>query len=70
MTRPLVKETYSRNWVITFHWASLLPTSAGVMNFVRMSASVSCFLFMALLQGSHSFANANDSWRWWRIDRR
>lgn len=27
-------------------------------------------LSIALLQGSHSFANANDSWRWWRIDRR
>jgi hypothetical protein len=50
--------------------ALLVPTSARVMNFVRMSASVSCFLSIALLQGSHSFANANDSCRWWRIDRR
>lgn len=33
----------------------------GVMNFVRMPLSVSCFLSIALPQGSHSFANANDS---------
>jgi hypothetical protein len=34
----------SRNCVITFHLPPSGPTSAGVMNLVRMSASVSCFL--------------------------
>jgi hypothetical protein len=40
------------------------------MNLERLSVSVGCFLSTALLQGSQSFANANDSWRWWRIDSR
>ena len=41
--------------------ADVVVGIAGVMNFVRMSASVRCFLSIALLQGSQSFANANDS---------
>ena len=38
----------SRICVITFHLAPLAPASAGVMNLVRISASVRAFLFMLL----------------------
>ncbi len=45
MTRPFVKLTSSRSWVISSQPAR---RSAGVMNFVQMSRSLSCFLFIRL----------------------
>jgi hypothetical protein len=46
MTRPLVKRTSSRSCAITFHLLPVGPRREGVMNLVRMSASVSSFLFI------------------------
>jgi hypothetical protein len=46
-TRPLVKKTSSRIWVITSHFIPSGPVMAGVMNLVRMSVSVRDFLSMS-----------------------
>src|SRR5436190_23098779 len=54
MIRPLVKYLSSRTCVITFHFASLGPRIASVMNFVRMSVSVSSFLFSTIVASDDS----------------
>ncbi len=42
-------EPNEANWGITFHFSLVAPTIAGVMNLVRISVSVSDFLFILVV---------------------